>query len=48
MCERKYHSAQESEEMFKEVGIELKYMKDEIQEYEGRKIENEDLFNEIG
>ncbi len=46
MCERKYHSAQESEVMFKEVGIELKYMNDEIQQYDGQKIENEDLFNE--
>ena len=46
MCERKYHSAQESEVMFNEVGIELKYMNDEIQQYDGQKIENEDLFND--
>ncbi|MCD6179035.1 MAG: hypothetical protein J7K39_03940, partial [Bacteroidales bacterium] len=46
VCERKYHSGQESEEMFKAVGIELKYMNDEFQEYEGQKVENEDLFKE--
>lgn len=46
VCERKYHSGQESEEMFKEVGIKLKYMFNEFQEYEGQKVENEDLFKE--
>lgn len=47
VCERKYHNGQESEEMFKEVGIELKYMNDEIQQYDGQKLENEDIFKEI-
>ena len=34
VCERRYHQAQESEEMFKEAGIELEYKYYETQEYE--------------
>jgi dCMP deaminase len=33
VCERKYHAAQESEEMLKEAGIILDYKYDEVQEY---------------
>lgn len=34
VCERKYHAGTESEAMFKEAGIELVYVCDEIQKYE--------------
>ena len=34
VCEKKYHSAEESEAMFKEVGIKIKYFSDEIQKYD--------------
>lgn len=33
VCQRKYHAGQESEEMFKKVGIKLEYVFDEVQEY---------------
>ncbi len=33
VCEKKYHSAEESEAMFKEVGIEIKYFSNDIQKY---------------
>lgn len=33
-CERKYHEAAESEQMFAEAGVKLEYMYDEIQEYD--------------
>lgn len=33
-CERKYHAAAESEEMFRHAGIKLTYKYDEVQEYE--------------
>jgi dCMP deaminase len=36
VCEKKYHSAEESETMFKEVGIEIKYFSNEIQKYDGQ------------
>ena len=34
VCERRYHQAQESEEMFKNAGIGLEYKYNETQEYE--------------
>ena len=34
VCERRYHQAQESEEMFEHAGIELEYKYHETQEYE--------------
>ena len=34
VCEKKYHSAEESEAMFKEVGIEINYFSEEIQKYD--------------
>ena len=34
VCERRYHQAKESEEMFKQAGIELEYKYHETQEYE--------------
>ena len=37
VCERRYHDGAESEEMFKQVGIELVYKYDEVQQYEGQK-----------
>ena len=36
VCERRYHDGAESEEMFKQVGIELCYKYDEVQRYEGQ------------
>ena len=37
VCERRYHDGAESEEMFRQVGIELVYKYDEVQMYEGQK-----------
>jgi dCMP deaminase len=34
VCERKYHAGQESEQMFKEAGIQLDYFHEELQQYE--------------
>ncbi|MBI9038295.1 MAG: cytidine/deoxycytidylate deaminase family protein [Bacteroidales bacterium] len=34
VCEKKYHSAEESEAMFREVGIEIKYFSNDVQKYE--------------
>ncbi len=36
VCEKRYHSATESEEMFKEVGIKLDYFSEDIEQYEGQ------------
>lgn len=33
VCEKKYHAGQESEEMFKEAGIELDYKSEELENY---------------
>lgn len=33
VCERKYHQGSESEEMFKEAGVNLEYKYDELQQY---------------
>ena len=33
VCEKKYHAGAESEAMFKEVGIELTYFDDTIEQY---------------
>ena len=37
VCERKYHAGAESEEMFKQSGIELVYKFDEVQKYDNQK-----------
>ena len=37
VCERRYHDGAESEEMFRQVGIELVYKYDEVQQYAGQK-----------
>jgi len=34
MCERKYHDGDESEKMFRQAGVELSFLYDEVQEYE--------------
>ncbi len=34
VCERKYHAGVESEEMFKQAGIHIEFIHDEIQQYE--------------
>lgn len=34
VCERKYHAGADTESMFKEVGIELEFVFDEVQKYE--------------
>lgn len=36
VCEKKYHAGAESEEMFKEAGIELVYFNEDIEKYEGQ------------
>lgn len=36
VCEKKYHAWAESEDMFKQVGIELKYFEDELEKYENQ------------
>ena len=33
VCERKYHAGAESEAMFKQAGIELLFMHDEVLQY---------------
>jgi dCMP deaminase len=34
VCERKYHTGQESEEMFRLAGISIEFVHDEVQQYE--------------
>ncbi len=34
ICERKYHAGSESEEMFRQAGISIEFVYDEIQQYE--------------
>ncbi len=36
VCEKKYHAGEESEELFKEAGIELVYFNNEVEKYEGQ------------
>lgn len=36
VCEKKYHSGSESEEMFKEAGVKLEFFSEEIQQYENQ------------
>ncbi|TFG59024.1 MAG: cell division protein DedD, partial [Spirochaetales bacterium] len=36
VCERKYHAGAESEEMFRQAGIEITYFYDETQKYENQ------------
>jgi dCMP deaminase len=33
LCQRRYHDAADSEEMFRLAGIELEYLHDEVQKY---------------
>ena len=33
VCEKKYHAGQESEEMFKQVGVQLEFMHEEVLQY---------------
>jgi len=47
VCEKKYHAGAETEEMFKQVGIELNYMSEEVQQYSGQKVDNTDVFNKL-
>ncbi len=37
VCERKYHSGSESEEMFKSAGVALEFFHEEVQSYEAAK-----------
>jgi dCMP deaminase len=37
VCERRYHAGEESEQMFKQAGIELVYKHKEVMEYENQK-----------
>jgi dCMP deaminase len=36
VCQKKYHAAEESEAMFREAGIRLDYLSEELLEYEGQ------------
>ena len=36
VCEKKYHDGADSEEMFREAGVELKFMSDHVEQYEGQ------------
>jgi dCMP deaminase len=36
VCEKKYHAGAESEEMFKKVGISLRYFEEEIEKYDNQ------------
>ena len=36
VCEKKYHVGAESEELFKEAGIQLVYFNEEVEKYEGQ------------
>lgn len=36
VCERKYHSGEESEEMFKTAGVALEFFHEEVQKYENQ------------
>ena len=36
VCERKYHDSRESEEMFRQSGVSLEYVYNEVQEYENQ------------
>jgi dCMP deaminase len=36
VCEKKYHRGEESEQMFKESGIELEYFEEEFEKYENQ------------
>ena len=36
VCEKKYHAGAESEEMFKQAGIQLEYFNEEIEKYENQ------------
>ena len=33
VCERKYHSGAESEELFRQAGVKIEFFHNEIQEY---------------
>lgn len=37
VCERRYHAGAESEVMFKEAGVALEYVNEDVLEYEGQK-----------
>lgn len=39
VCEKKYHDGADSEEMFREAGVELKFMSEEIEHYEAQSAE---------
>lgn len=41
VCERKYHAGEESEEMFRQAGIEFQYRCDEVLEYDNQAEPNE-------
>jgi dCMP deaminase len=36
VCERKYHAGAESEEMFRQAGVDIAYVFDEVQKYENQ------------
>lgn len=40
VCERKYHTGAESEELFRQAGVHLEYIHDEVQAYEGDTVQD--------
>ena len=36
VCEQKYHSGQESEEMFRQAGVKLEFFSNEVMKYENQ------------
>ena len=38
VCEKKYHAGKESEDLFRDAGVELVFFNDEVENYEGQKV----------
>jgi dCMP deaminase len=36
VCQKKYHAGAESEQMFKEVGVKLDYLQEELEQYDNQ------------
>jgi dCMP deaminase len=41
VCEKKYHAGAETEEMFKQTGVALEFMNDEVLQYSNQKEKND-------
>ena len=36
VCEKKYHAGEESEQLFREAGVKLEYVEDEVLQYDNQ------------